>query len=516
MTKTMKTHKLILQLCLLSFCLVVVACSPSTPIAIYVTATFIPDTTTPTIETSITEIPATETPIPTVEVLPTETPLPLPTNTISPNVTIRGPIGGEHYTLPATQTPIPTDTPAPGVTLTSAETSVPVPANLPTLNPIDIGIQLDINLSQDDWNYSMGRIEQLGIHWVKVQLSWRDMQPNGRDDRDNEFFRRVEQYLEDASRRGLDVMISIAKAPTWARSNQTEDGPPDNPADLANFLTVLFEEVNPGLARDMIGEYIDAVEIWNEPNLIREWQGTLPFSGAGYMQLFAPAYQAIRAYSSTIPIITAGLAPTANTAGSIEDREYLRQMYAAGLANYADVVIGAHPYGWGNPPDATCCGSNGWDEVPQFYFGDTMRQYHEIMLSNGHNVEIWITEFGYATWDGFPGDPPPDSAWMRFNDRWAQGGYTIRALQIAEEMGYVGPVFLWNLNFATLTGLIENRDERVAYSIIIPGSGCNVSVGSSERTERPLFWMLFDAVHPEENLADYCGVPPNPIPGLSQ
>jgi hypothetical protein len=302
----------------------------------------------------------------------------------------------------------------------------------------------------------------------------------------------------------------------WARSNRTEDGPPDNPADLAHFLTILFEEINPDLGRELVGEYIDAIEVWNEPNLIREWQGTLPFNGAGYMQLFAPAYQAVRAYSSTMPIITAGLAPTSNSVGSVEDRQFLRQMYQAGLGNYSDVAIGIHPYSWGNPPDATCCGSRGWDEAPQFYFADTVRQYREIMVANGHsNVQMWITEFGYATWDGLPGDPPADSAWMRFNNRWAQGGYTIRAIQIAQESSFIGPVFLWNLNFATLFGLIENRDERVAYSIIVPGTGCNIIAGNSERTERPLFWMLYDAVRPNDQLPDFCGVPPSPLPGLN-
>jgi hypothetical protein len=254
----------------------------------------------------------------------------------------------------------------------------------------------------------------------------------------------------------------------------------------------------------MVGEYIDAIEIWNEPNLIREWQGTLPFSGAGYMRLFTPAYNAIRAYSPTMPIITAGLAPTGNTDGSIDDRTYLRQMYAAGLGNYSDVAIGIHPYGWGNAPDAACCGTRGWDNDPHFFFADTVREYREIMTANGHgNTRMWITEIGWATWDGFPGEPPVGSEWMRFNDKWAQANYTMRAFEIVQSTDLMGPMFLWNLNFAILAGMVENGDERAAYSLVIPGTAGQVQVGSENHTERPLYWMIYDATRPDVQLERY-------------
>jgi hypothetical protein len=372
---------------------------------------------------------------------------------------------------------------------------------------------LDINLDEDDWNAAMAAIERLGAKWIKVQLPWRDMQPNGPDERDNEFFRRIELHLEDANRRGFNMLVSVVKAPAWSRSVQTEDGPPDDPQALANFITIIFDEFNAGLNRELVGEYIDAIEIWNEPNLQREWQGTLPFNGAGYMRLFAPAYQAVRAYSPTIPIITAGLAPTGNSPFSVNDRDFLQQMYSAGLGQYQDVYIGVHPYGWANPPDSRCCGTRGWDDDPHFFFLDNMDAYRDVMNRGGHQaVQMWITEIGYASWDGFPLDPP--DPWMGFTNRWQQGGYTIRMLEIAQQRGDTGVTFLWNLNFAVLSGLITGRDERAAYSLIVPGSSCAIDPSSDNRTERPAYWMLHDALRPEVQLNDFCGIPPNPIPGL--
>jgi polysaccharide biosynthesis protein PslG len=475
---------------------------------------------------------ATDTPIPPTDTSepPTQTPEAPPVTPAVPEVTpgptsiVQGPIIGPEYALPASPVPPtpeglpPTEGPPP-TEITPGLT--PVPIILPHLDRTQMGIQLDVNLDEGDWNEAMSRIEQLGIRWIKVQIPWRDMQPTGPQERDNPFFRRVEQHIEDANRRGFNVLISVVKAPGWARrTNQSEDGPPDNPQDLANFIGIMFDEINAGDRPEdwaIYGNYIDAVEIWNEPNLIREWQGSLPFTGQGYMQLFRPVYDAIRARVPDVPIITAGLAPAGDVPGARDDRQFLREMYAGGLAaiNDPNLYIGIHPYGWGNAPDATCCGSRGWDENPRFYFGDTIQAYHDIMVANGDaDVQLWVTEFGWATWDGFPGGLPDGDGWMDFNNRWSQAGYTIRAFQIGQERDYIGPMILWNLNFAVLSGMIENRDERAAYSIIVPGSACQVDPQSGSRTERPLFWMLFDAVRPDVQLGEFCGIPPLPLPGL--
>ena len=189
------------------------------------------------------------------------------------------------------------------------------------------------------------------------------------------------------------------------------------------------------------------------------------------MQLFAPAYQAVRAYSPDIAIVTAGLAPAGEnpTLGSRNDRTFLREMYAAGLGNYNDVHIGAHPYGWGNPPDTRCCDpieGRAWDDQPQFFFLDTLDDYHEIMVANGHGDKtIWVTEFGWATWSGIPTQAPDE--WMLYNTPDQQREYTLRAFEIAQSLNYVGPMFLWNLNFANAT-LVERSDEKVGYSLLVP------------------------------------------------
>lgn len=493
------------------------ACAPQAPVLVYVTPT--PGDAAASVPSIVpTTLPPTATETPTAT--PTLTPE-IPT-TILPTNTALGALIGTDYVLPPTSTPRPTNTPPPPTegpsstpapqsteTPTLAPTvSVPQPTVIPNLDAARMGIQLDPNLDQDDWRKALGDIQKLGVKWLKLQISWKQLQPNNADEISVDF-QRLEIYIEEAYNAGLDTLISVAKAPAWARSNQTEDGPPDDPQVLATFINLMLTE---------FGTSVDAVEIWNEPNLSREWQGQ-PLNGASYMSLFTPSYIIINGYSErmktdpqtprSVPvwIITAGLAPTGDSEGSRNDRTYLQEMYNAGLGQYPDVFVGIHPYGWGNPPDATCCPpqgqGRGWDDDPHFFFLNNVQEFRQIMVNNNHAAnKMFATEFGYATWDGFPGDPP--QPWMAFNDRWAQGNYTVRAFELAQSIDYMGPVILWNLNVASKP-TISNRDEMAAYSIMFPGSSCQVDLENPNLTERPAFWMIHDAINAQVALDDHCG-----------
>ncbi|MEQ8674386.1 MAG: hypothetical protein RLP44_06940 [Aggregatilineales bacterium] len=460
------------------------ACSQQEPISIIITPTPDPNlvvaTAVPTSVPSDTPVPTeTATPTATSTATVTETATPIPTDT--PDATLAqfgGPIVGTAYVHPTisptelTLADIPTITPTPGAP-TASFTPGPSPTPLPGLDANRMGLQLYSQVSFDDWMPVIGLVEGVGVGWVKIQANWAFLQPDGPNDF-NQQMQLFEMQVQAAARPGFNVLLSIAKAPLWARSVQEESGPPDDPQALADFITFMLST--------KIGESIDAIEIWNEPNLAREWRGTLPFSGAGYMQLFAPAYQAVRAYSPQMTVVSAGLAPTGSLPDTVDDRDYLRQMYAAGLGDYADVAVGIHPYGWGNAPDARCCDQipdRSWDDDPHFFFINTLEEYRQIMVESGHEEQrLWATEFGWATWEGLGSEAP--ELWVTYNSAQNQSDYAIRAFEIGQSLPYMGPMFLWNLNFANET-LVEQRDERTAYSIINPVLPVQ---------ERPLFWAL--------------------------
>lgn len=475
--RCMKIRQITLKLTILLLVLgsaLLSACSTEEPVQIIITPTSDPGA-------------VTDTPSPTVPVPATATAT-LPEG-VEPSPTFRGPVIGDEYELPTLPPPtafIPTATPQPDFTATTRPASPtptltpgPTSTPLPRFDASRIGLQMYTNLDyNEDWLPALGFAETTGVGWIKIQLDWGFIQPNGPDEFPPDRFFTFQQQLASLDRAGFQVLVSVAKAPNWARSNLTEAGPPDNPQALATFLTRLFAQ-----DEGKVGQAIDAIEVWNEPNLIREWRGALAFTGAGYMELFRPAYDAIRAYSPTMTIVTAGLAPTSTLPdAAVDDRVFLQQMYDAGLGNYRDVVVGVHPYGWGNAPDETCCDNvpdKGWDDDPHFFFLDNIRAYRDIMNRNGHeDVAMWWTEFGWATWEGNSSEPP--EPWVGYNSAQDQLNYTIRAIEIGFNTPGVGVMFLWNLNFAT-PERIDNRLEQAAYSIINPALPVR---------ERPLFWAL--------------------------
>lgn len=505
-----------------SVLLILVGCSNQTPVPIYITPTIANTSTieavaqvvetdtnelevSPTIAnlsptTAIIQVPtvnnsqlptlvASPTSIPTLQEIASSTPIPNKSTTTPPPIIetsesgeFIGAIIGEGYTLPPSSTPRPTL--APTVTPTfivptqsNDAVTTPLPVDSIGLDRSQMGIQLYYNFGVSGWDRTLGQAAELRVDWIKMQAAWNWLQPDHPGQFDQNF-RLFQLHVQEAHKRGSKVMLSIAKAPPWARNiDRNEDGPPDDPNQLAEFLSFLLQQVGPN---------IDAIEIWNEPNLKREWTGGQALNGSAYMDLFRPAYNAIRAYSPNITIVTAGLAPTGTTPNSsVNDRVYLQQMYNAGLAQYQDVVVGVHPYSWGNPPDFVCCdnvANQGWDDRPQFFFQNNIQDYHETMRANGHNVQMWATEFGWATWQDYPSQMPDQ--WMGYNNATDQMNYTLRAFEIGQELDYVGVMILWNLNFANDT-IINQRSELAGYSLLYPQFD-----GSDARRQRPLYWAL--------------------------
>ena len=428
------------------------------------------------------ELLATSEPaIQAIEVLPTVDGAQLPT--LDPSITESasgdesfGSIIGPKYTQPPTSTPPPTPVFIPPTQSGSVYTT-PLPPDQTRLDGEQMGIQAHYNFDVPGWGATLYHIAQLRVSWIKLQASWEWLQPNGAGQFDQNF-RLFQLHVQEADKRGFKVMLSLAKAPDWTRdADRNEDGPPDDLNHLKGFIHMLLEKLGP---------YVDAIEIWNEPNLRREWTGSRALGGASYMELFRVGYDAIRAYSPNITVVTAGLAPTGNHTGvSVDDRAYLRQMYQAGLARYSDVKIGIHPYGWGNPPDFLCCNNvdgQGWDDQPQFFFLQTIRDYSRIIAAFGDSAQMWVTEFGWATWEDYPTESP--EIWMSYNSAVDQMDYTLRAIEVGQSRPDIGLMFLWNLSYAEeLT--VKQRSELAGYSILYPRFD-----GSDRKRKRPLYRAL--------------------------
>ena len=89
------------------------------------------------------------------------------------------------------------------------------------------------------------------------------------------------------------------------------------------------------------------------------------------------------------------------------------------------------------------------------------------MVNNGDgDKKLWFTEFG---WAAAQGQAPPASEYgyaTQINDP-LQAQYLARAFDLARSTGYVGAMFVWNLNFAP-SAEADDRFAKRAFSIIQP------------------------------------------------
>lgn len=336
--------------------------------------------------------------------------------------------------------------------------SVVLPVPSPRVPRSDMmGIQLHFGVPTEEIKELLDLVAyDLGFRWVKVQVDWGKVEyiPGHYSG----YLDQLDDFMQESTERKLNVMLSVAKAPDWAREVQEEDGPPLSFQDYNRFVEFLIHRYS---------YRISAIEIWNEPNLRREWQGA-QMSGYEYMRLLSGAFETAKRADPRITIISAGLAPTGTVSDlAVDDRLYLAQMYEAGLRDYSD-AIGIHPYGWANPPHSKCCGDSGGvpshNDHPSFYFVNTVEDYRNIQSQFGDiETKLWATEFGWGTMDGLGLEVPAEQPFFAYVTQAQQASYIVEAFQIGAGWDFMGPMVLWNLNVATLDGFDPNQ---AGYSIL--------------------------------------------------
>ncbi|MCP4426164.1 MAG: cellulase family glycosylhydrolase [Chloroflexi bacterium] len=351
-------------------------------------------------------------------------------------------------TAPATTTPLPTPTP-------TATPNYPLYAG-PPINQRDFGVQIHIH--QEDLALIFNHLQRLGVGWVKAQVSWKLYQPRP-DEYAADRFAELDALVERANAANIAVLLNVSKAPEWSRPTTELDGPPADYALYRAFMQNLADRYRGRVA---------AYELWNEPNLQREWNGS-PLNAADLVALIREGAAGVRTADPQAILISAAPATTGINDGriAIDDRVYLRQMLEAGVVEFVD-AIGSHPYGWANPPDSsvnkpdTAVPSH--NDHPSFFFGDTLADYAALLVEfDAADIPIWVTEFGWGSFDGFDAPPPAEAEFMNYVTEWQQATYILRAYQLAHDWPGVGPLILWNLNFGPLLG---NEFSESGYSLL--------------------------------------------------
>ncbi|MBI2861196.1 MAG: cellulase family glycosylhydrolase [Chloroflexi bacterium] len=394
---------------------------------------------------------------PTEEPAATLTPRPTATPTATPRPATPTPVEvsatpTEPATLESTATPAPTDTPTPPsptpVPPTATPTEAP-PAPPAPSGPFIYGVQAHLWQTDRDRTLSMARAA--GFTGVKQQVRWDAIEPT-KGARD---WSELDRIVAAAQANGLRLLLSVLGAPLWA-TGPVEGGvvssPPQNYDDFANFIGEMAARY-----RGRVAGY----EVWNEQNLWYEWGGRGKISAASYVDLLRRAYTAIKAADPSAIVVAGALTPTGVNDGviAIDDVVYMEQMYQAGVRNYSD-AIGAHPGGYNNSPDADPTPkAEPFRNHPSFYFR-RVEQLRAVMERYGDAAKkMWFTEFGWSTANQAPG-----YEYGAYNSEDDQAQYIVRAYQKARtEWSWVGAMFLWNLNFATI---VPPTDEKAPFGIL--------------------------------------------------
>ncbi len=329
---------------------------------------------------------------------------------------------GQVLTIPGRQaTPAPAQpTAAPAPTQPAASRSVEWPTRM--ASP-EYGMQAFLWWRAETADRDLNLIKDAGFGWVKQSFPWREMEGTGKGQYDWSVSDRVVQMAHD--RFGLGILARVDSQPNWARQGCSMQGPPTNAQDYADFL------------RAMATRYrgkIRAYEVWNEPNLAREWCDQNP-DPAEYARLLKLAYQAIKQGDPNTTVISAGLSPTGGPMPiAMDDTEYLDKMYQAmggSSEGYFD-VLGVHGSGFKAPPEMS------GDEVmanPDVYGHGrwfTFRHVEDlraVMEKYGDSdTQVAVLEFGWTV------DDRPDSPynWHHVSEE-EQADYFVRAYKWAGE-----------------------------------------------------------------------------------
>jgi hypothetical protein len=320
---------------------------------------------------------------------------------------------------PITSTPDPQNTPAP------TSTPTPPPGPMPEVVQLVPAPAPAVHVSLW-WHEHMARrdlelVQDMGFRWVKQAFAWRDLETVEKGHYD---WWRADRIVEDAEEFELFLVVRLDRQPFWAQvdggAHPLENAPP---ADLEDFHDFCYT------VADRYRGRIKAYQIWNEPNLAREW-GDQPPDPAEYVELLKHCYTGIKAADPDAITISAGLAPTGTGLPvAIPDDEFLRGMYEAGGAAYFD-MLGLNAPGYAAPPetspeeaaDTPEYGGHRWNA---FRHVEDMREIM-VQYGDGHK-QIAVLEMGWTT------DPiHPEYSWFAVTEE-QQADYLVGAYWWARE-----------------------------------------------------------------------------------
>ncbi len=322
-------------------------------------------------------------------------------------------------------------TPAPSPTQAPTTGTTPAPVTVPS-GPFS-GFALGGHIQGYAYKSQM---LYAGMSYVKVQVRWNP----GANPGD------VAGTINEAHNNGFKILLGVlGSTPETIRGGANYDS-------FASYVG--------GLAS--LGA--DAIEVWNEPNIDREWPSG-EISGSRYATMLAKAYNAIKSANANTIVISAAPSPT-GAEGAFgpdhvrNDNTYIAELAAAGGANYMD-CIGLH-YNEGIISPTQTSGDPRDGYYTRYYQGMVSTYYNAF----GGRRPLCFTELGFLSPEGL-GPLPSNFGWAANTTVAQHAEWLGQAANLAKNSGLVRILIVWNVDF-----LEYGADPMGGYAIIRPGGGC--------------------------------------------
>jgi hypothetical protein len=305
----------------------------------------------------------------------------------------------------------------------------------PTLTPLNITFELG---GQVFGSPATNLMNDARMTWIKRQVVYRQG--------DNPDLTAPD--ILTAHNQGFKILLSVI-----GDKGQLANNPTNYYADFATFL------------RGVALHNPDAIQVWNEPNIDREWPaGTI--SGGTYTQMLKTAYDAIKAANPNVMVISAAPAPTGffggNCAeGGCDDNIFIRQMADAGAENYMDCV-GIHYNEGIISPDETSGDPRGNSSHYTRYYKTMVNLYTHTFPTK----PLCFDELGFLTAEGY-GQLPLGFEWASEVTIQDQAAWLGRAAALSKQGGRIRLMIVWNFN-STAFG----ADPQAGYAIVRRDGTC--------------------------------------------
>jgi hypothetical protein len=273
-----------------------------------------------------------------------------------------------------------------------------------------------------------------GMNWVKFQHKW------GEGDSANAVAGRIQQ----AQANGFKVLLSIPGADHSSINYQA----------YVNFLG--------GVAA--LGP--NAIEVWNEQNIDREWPAGQISPSTYVNSMLAPAYNAIKAANPNVMVISGAPAPTGFFGGcgggGCNDDLYVAGMAAAGAASYMD-CIGIHYNEGIISPSQTSGDPRSPSAHYTRYFWGMINTYSNAF---GGSRPLCFTELGYLSGDDY-GGVPGGFAWAGTTSISEHAQWLAEAVSLSSSSGRVRMLIVFNVDFTHYSA-----DPQAGYAMIRKDGSC--------------------------------------------